>query len=184
MNKRLILQAGEHALGTLDVQARLELGHTLEHDPELRAEVEFWEATLAPLALEVQEMKPSDTLWTRIERALESEPPPGTHTLRHDEGTWHTVLPGVEKKQLHVDARQGMESFLLRLAPGAVLPQHVHQQTEQCLVLEGEIHVGGHRCFAGDFHVAPEGVNHPAIASETGALLYLHGELRDAHPPA
>jgi hypothetical protein len=49
----------------------------------------------------------------------------GEHlTVAADGGRWHPFLPGIERKVLH--ERDGLMSYLLKFAPGAVLPAHRH----------------------------------------------------------
>ncbi|MGH8501207.1 MAG: cupin domain-containing protein [Gammaproteobacteria bacterium] len=68
-------------------------------------------------------------------------------------------------------------SFRLRREPGARLPAHVHVADEECLVLEGELHLGeGVILKAGDYHFAPRGLPHGAAERPSGALLFLRSE--------
>lgn len=45
-------------------------------------------------------------------------------------------FPGVEFKTLLVDEHSGLLTTLMRMAPGAKLPDHEHMQIEQSYVLE------------------------------------------------
>ena len=91
-----------------------------------------------------------------------------------DADTWKPFLPGVSIKVLH---RHGdMMSYLLRMAPGAVIPAHRHPYEEECVVLEGCVHIGDVRLSAGGFLLVHEGVLHDElVAEENGATLYLRG---------
>jgi quercetin dioxygenase-like cupin family protein len=91
-----------------------------------------------------------------------------------DADTWKPFLPGVSIKVLH---RHGdMMSYLLRMAPGAVIPAHRHPYEEECVVLEGSLHIGDVRLSAGGFLLVHEGVLHDElVAEEDGATLYLRG---------
>ncbi len=52
--------------------------------------------------------------------------------VRVDELPWEKAeFPGVEYKTLLVDKAQGLLTVLLRMAPGAVLPDHEHVRIEQ-----------------------------------------------------
>jgi anti-sigma factor ChrR (cupin superfamily) len=56
--------------------------------------------------------------------------------VRVDELPWERAeFPGVEYKTLLVDKAQGLLTVLLRMAPGAVLPDHEHVRIEQTYVL-------------------------------------------------
>jgi quercetin dioxygenase-like cupin family protein len=92
---------------------------------------------------------------------------------------WQPFLPGVEIKVLH--EHEGVMSYLLRLAPGAMLPPHRHPLDEECVVLEGEVSIGAELAVgAGGFHLARAGTLHAPIASACGALLYLRGAVPEA----
>lgn len=56
---------------------------------------------------------------------------------------------------------------------------HRHTQEEECLVLEGEVFIGGYRLSQGDMHVARPGAAHAQIRAPKGALLMI----RSATPP-
>src|SRR4051794_8966372 len=53
---------------------------------------------------------------------------------------WQRLLPGIQRKVLHQDAE--VMSYLLKFAPGAVLPAHRHPMDEECVVLEGTLRIG------------------------------------------
>lgn len=92
---------------------------------------------------------------------------------------WQPFLEGIQLKVLH--ETEGTMSYLLRLAPGAVLPAHRHPVDEECLVLEGSVRIG-HEVLveSGGYHLAPGGRPHGQITSEGGALLFLRGAVPDA----
>ncbi|MBC7376774.1 MAG: cupin domain-containing protein [Burkholderiaceae bacterium] len=95
-------------------------------------------------------------------------------TVAATEDGWEPFLDGIRCKVLHEDA--GALSYLLRLAPGAVLPAHRHPQDEECLVLEGELQIGDALTVsAGGYHLARAGVLHAAITSQAGATIFLRG---------
>lgn len=98
-----------------------------------------------------------------------------THlTIDADQGHWQAFLPGVTIKVLREQA--GVLSYLLRLAPGAVLPPHRHPQDEECVVLQGQLRVGSQiEIGPGGYHLAHGGALHATISSETGATLFLRG---------
>ncbi len=91
-----------------------------------------------------------------------------------DADTWKPFLPGVAIKVLHRHA--DMMSYLLRMQPGSVIPAHRHPHEEECVVLEGSIHIGDVRLSAGGFLLVHEGVLHGELVAESeGATLYLRG---------
>jgi predicted ChrR family anti-sigma factor len=50
---------------------------------------------------------------------------------------WQPFRPGVQLARLYRDGEDGPEAALLRYAPGASVPAHVHRGFEHILVLEG-----------------------------------------------
>ena len=85
-----------------------------------------------------------------------------------------TRYPGIEVKTLLFDRRSGLVTALMRMAPGAVLPDHEHVQIEQTWVLEGHLVDGegpdsGIECKAGQFIWRPAGSRHSAW-SPNGAV--------------
>ena len=61
-----------------------------------------------------------------------------------------TEHPGVETKLLYADA-SGRRTMLVRMAPGAALPDHRHVGVEQSYVLEGTLVDTDGACTAGNF---------------------------------
>lgn len=96
---------------------------------------------------------------------------PNFVTVRHQEGVWETVAPGVSTKLLHRSATA--HSFLVRLAPGAALPAHDHQGEEECLLLEGDATLGDVHATPGDYQLAPSGSRHKTITTQDGALIFV-----------
>lgn len=99
------------------------------------------------------------------------------HTTVHaHENTWQPFRERIEFKLLnHVD---GVASYLLRLAPGALLPAHRHPIDEECVVLEGDLRIGDRLVLkAGAFHLAKKELPHADITSDNGALIFLRGAM-------
>ena len=109
--------------------------------------------------------------------ARKSSEEAGLITVRADEGKWFPLAPKLEKKLLFTDTERRVEAYLLRLKPGAVVPEHRHTADEYCVVLDGEVFFGDLHLKAGDFHLARKGSIHGAARSGRGALLYLEGPL-------
>jgi anti-sigma factor ChrR (cupin superfamily) len=86
---------------------------------------------------------------------------------------WEKSLlhPGIETKTLVVDAASGLLTTLLRMAPGAKLPDHEHVLVEQTFVLEGSLVCGEGVCRAGEFVWRPAGSRHEAWAGPEGGLM-------------
>lgn len=179
------LDAAELVLGTLDETEARRLKADLAHDAALRARVAGWEELLAALDSAPPGEEPPADLWARIEADLDGarqvpKPDFPSITVKADEGEWFSRGEGVEKKILLRDREQGVESYLLRLAPGASIRGHAHSLTEECVMLEGDVRVGSITLGPGDFHAVLAGTDHPPITSRGGALFYIRAQLREA----
>lgn len=84
-------------------------------------------------------------------------------------------FPGMTIRMLNLDRERRQFSAMIRLEPGAKYPSHAHDGPEECVVLEGELLVGGVRMKAGDYQRAESGTEHADQWSDTGALLYVTG---------
>ena len=80
-----------------------------------------------------------------------------------------TRFPGIDAKVLMRDDERGLMTALFRWAPGAVLPDHVHEDIEQTYVLEGSLEDDEGVAKAGDFVWRPAGSRHDA-RSRDGAV--------------
>jgi anti-sigma factor ChrR (cupin superfamily) len=122
---------------------------------------------LAPLALAFPEAALPPNLWRRIEAAIEADDAirqPAV-VVRREEG-WRQYTSDVQIKRLWDD-----DTYLLRCAPGGVLPPHDHPRFEHCIILEGDMIVGGETYCSGDYHGVPARVAHKEITSRTGLLM-------------
>lgn len=89
------------------------------------------------------------------------------------EGRWHELLPGIQRKVLH--EQDGVMSYLLKFAPGAVLPPHRHPVDEECVVIEGVLRIGELVLPAGSYHRVRADVLDAESSSDEGALIFLRG---------
>ena len=100
---------------------------------------------------------------------------------RADAGDWEaTGVVGITVRRLSVDVDRQTASMLIRMAPGSKYPPHIHASAEECLVVEGELHVGDDLVMrAGDFQRAERGTTHPVQYTETGCVLFISSSLHD-----
>jgi anti-sigma factor ChrR (cupin superfamily) len=97
--------------------------------------------------------------------------------VKPQEMSWKTTkFEGVEIKPLYVDRETGMMTMLLRMAPGATLPDHEHVQIEQTYVLEGRLEdlegpEKGLLVGAGEYVARPAGSRHAAWTPEGGLMV-------------
>ncbi len=103
-------------------------------------------------------------------------------TIRQDEGVWIEIASGIEKKVLYTDVAEGIQSYLLRLHPGAALPSHEHHKDEECVVLEGSLTMDAVTLSAGDYHLAPKGLTHACTFTKSGALVFIRGAMMEYQP--
>lgn len=120
----------------------------------------------------------SDAIKAHLMQRVRAERQPQLTTVQADQGDWMPFLPKVHIKHLHRDG--DTLTYLLRLEPGAILVPHDHPQDEECIVLDGEVRIGRTVARTGAYHLAPKGLPHDAIVSDTGALLFLRGAVPDA----
>ena len=82
-----------------------------------------------------------------------------------------TIYPGVEAKTLLIERDSGLLTVLLKMAPGAKLPDHEHVLIEQTWMLEGRLVCGEGECTPGNFVWRPAGSRHEAWTPEGGLML-------------
>jgi anti-sigma factor ChrR (cupin superfamily) len=87
-----------------------------------------------------------------------------------------TRFPGCEVKTLLFEKDSGLATALMRLAPGAVLPDHEHVKIEQTYMLEGKLvdkegPDAGLEVKQGEFVWRPAGSRHVAWCPEGGLML-------------
>ena len=161
------LMAAEYVLGTLDARAAAAVGRAMRRNAVLRGRVEAWEARLMPLEAMVPEAAAPAGSWERLERAVERVPQ-AVRDLALDEGAWIEMEPGISRKPLWRE-----DTFLLRVAAGAVLPAHPHPEIEHCVVVSGRMVVDGKEYGPGDYQAVQAGTAHAPITAPEGLLLLI-----------
>ncbi len=76
---------------------------------------------------------------------------------------------GIQTKILYSDPDTGLSTILFKMAPGAVVPDHIHTAIEQTYMLEGSLEDDQGACTAGNYVWRPGGNRHVAHAPN-GAL--------------
>ncbi|MGH8760062.1 MAG: cupin domain-containing protein [Burkholderiales bacterium] len=155
---------------------------TTQHEDVLSHELE--EALLTAVAPQFPDSERAAQLKQRVlekVRAAADNEPAAYSTIHSNEGPWISVGPLVDMKVLRQDGDSA--SFLLRVQAGGQLPDHVHLEEEECLVLEGSLLLGeGVMLRAGDYHRAPKGSPHGPASTKTGVLLFLRSDNPAYHP--
>jgi anti-sigma factor ChrR (cupin superfamily) len=100
-----------------------------------------------------------------------------SHLVQPEAMAWQkTRFEGCEVKNLMFDRRSGMLTALMRLAPGAVLPEHEHVGIEQTWVIEGSLvdrdgPMVGLAVGPGEFVWREAGSRHSAWCPDGGVML-------------
>ncbi|MEK6571285.1 MAG: cupin domain-containing protein [Bacteroidota bacterium] len=95
-------------------------------------------------------------------------------SLYVNEVEWVThPVDGVRFKQLSLNTERGYATLLFKLAAGVRFPGHHHSGSEECYVVEGDLHIGNIVLGPGDFHHAEAGSDHGESFTEQGCTLLL-----------
>jgi anti-sigma factor ChrR (cupin superfamily) len=84
---------------------------------------------------------------------------------------WIDTAPGNKMKVLMHDPKTGMLTILTKIAPGSGIPEHVHEDLEQTLILEGSLVDHEGECTAGNFVIRPKGSRHAPTAPNGCTML-------------
>lgn len=100
----------------------------------------------------------------------------GTAFTVHDaDETWSDYAPGIQRRVLW--AQGGQAAMLYYTQPGALVPLHSHGHDEECLMVQGELFLDDVLLQEGDYQLAPAGTRHHTTQTDTGVVLYAHGDL-------
>jgi anti-sigma factor ChrR (cupin superfamily) len=104
-------------------------------------------------------------------------PPP---VVQWSEPEWEQVAPGIECKLLAADTERHRVSMLVRLAPGASYPAHVHAGVEELHLLAGELWIDDRKLVPGDYNYGAPAASDDRVWSETGCTCVLITSTRDS----
>jgi anti-sigma factor ChrR (cupin superfamily) len=127
-------------------------------------------------------VRPAAPLWDRLSQRIAAEtgvPPLVPVSRERLEPEWEEVAPGISCKLLATDTERGRVSMLVRLAPGAAYPPHVHAGLEELHLLEGELWIEDRKLYPGDCNRAEPGTRDTLVWSETGCTCVLITSYRD-----
>jgi len=195
------------AFGLLTADQERELERALSEDPALRAEADELAATAAAMAeLSAPTSPGRDLLPALLERVrtevTSGDPTPPWQRWSEERGDspqdelqvvraagdgrqpaasdWEpTGRQGVSARRLSVDASTDRVTMLVRMEAGTSWPAHVHADSEECYVLQGDLCVGDVSMHAGDYQRVPAGSTHPVQTTEGGCLLFISGSRSD-----
>lgn len=127
-------------------------------------------------------LRPATSLWGRLAERIAAEtgaapmsPPPA----RGLEPDWEQVAPGISCKLLATDTVDDRVSMLVRLAPGAAYPPHVHAGVEELHLLDGELVIDDRKLYPGDYNRGEPGEADELVWSETGCTCVLLTSFHD-----
>lgn len=109
------------------------------------------------------------------------EAPPGSQaavpaiTVRDVDAGWDDFAPGIKRRVMWT--ADGEASLLYHALAGAQVPRHGHDHDEECLMLEGDIFLDDVLLRPGEYQLAPAGSIHGGVSTDTGLLLFAHGDL-------
>ena len=113
---------------------------------------------------------------------LDQSSPVPLLTIRASEGEWQEIFTGVLVKHLFVDQERGTVTSLYKMLPGAIIPAHKHEGTEECLMVEGDLRSGDIMLTAGDYHCAPKGSTYGTLTSVSAALFLIVAQANPEMP--
>ncbi|MFG6433333.1 cupin domain-containing protein [Roseateles sp. LYH14W] len=106
----------------------------------------------------------------------EMDGPGAERTLVRDrEAGWPEFAPGIARRVLWTAG--GEAALLYRADPGASVPGHGHGHDEECLMVQGELFLDDVLLQQGDYQLAPAGTGHRITETDTGVIIYAHGDL-------
>jgi quercetin dioxygenase-like cupin family protein len=85
-----------------------------------------------------------------------------------------TDYPGIERS-LFRNNESGGRSSVVRLRRGSRFPRHAHHGTEEVVVLEGHVTLGGVALEAGDYLFTVPGEEHDVVAV-TDAMIFVSSQ--------
>lgn len=96
-------------------------------------------------------------------------------TQRAGSAAWVDHAPGIRRRILwRQDAQAAM---LYHALPGAAVPPHGHRHDEECLMLAGDFFLDEVLLRPLDYQIAPAGTGHRVASTDTGVVLYAHGDV-------
>lgn len=193
--------AAWYAAGALPAEDRAAFeAHLAAGCPDCEAELRQLEPVIVALAGALKAAEPAPECRAALLRRVTAESKPAGSPLRRSvaenlaserrthamliqraaEAAWEkSDVSGVSLRMLFTDPEHDHFTALVRMAPGASYPRHIHHGPEECLVLEGDLHVGDAVLGPGDYQRAPVGSRHDVQTTQQGCLLLIISSLTD-----
>ncbi len=108
------------------------------------------------------------------ESDIAAQPGDVAHTVLDSLAGWPDYAPGIRRRMLW--QRDGQAALLYLADPGAQVPVHTHGHDEECLMVQGELVLDDLLLQAGDYQLAPACTVHRVTETDTGVVIYAHGD--------
>jgi anti-sigma factor ChrR (cupin superfamily) len=169
--------AALYLAGALPLEELCHIENALDDGwPELEKELALLQGAAELLALAVPSEPPPARVREFLLERLSPEPTsarPAESVHRAADAVWrNTLVPGMTCRVLSVGSER--MSVLLRLEPGACIPAHPHTDTEEGLMIEGELVLAdGTILHPGDYFRCEAGSRHQPQHSPEGCIVWL-----------
>src|SRR4029453_3301633 len=120
-------------------------------------------------------LRPAQSLQARLAERIGGPVP----EVKWSEPAWEAGAPGIQCKLLATDHIRQRVSMLVRLAPGASYPAHIHAGVEELHLLDGELWIDERKLYPGDYNYGAPGAGDEDVFSETGCTCVLVTSTKD-----
>ena len=171
--------AASYALGNLGVAEKKEFEELLRgRDGSIEKELKTFEEVVEYLFYDAGQQMEPDGLEERLFAGIKKEKrrdktDEGFLYVRSGEGEWVEIMKGVKVKNLYRDPVKNYATLLVRMDPGTTFPDHVHADSEECYVIDGDLRMGGHVFGKGDYIRAEARSTHENISTKNGCFLLI-----------
>lgn len=171
--------AASYAVGNLSDEEKKEFEELLRNrDGSIEKELKAFEEVVEYLLYEAGPLGEPEGLEKRLFAKISGgkagkDAGEGFLYVRSNEGEWVEIMKGVMVKNLYRDPERNYATLLVRMEAGATFPDHVHTDTEECYVIEGDLRMGGQVFGRGDYIRAEAHSAHESISTENGCFLLI-----------
>lgn len=95
--------------------------------------------------------------------------------MRDVDAGWLDYAPGIRRRVLW--QHEGQAAMLYYAQAGAAVPKHSPGHDEDCLMVQGELFLDDVLLQEGDYQLAPACTGHRITETDTGVVIYAHGDL-------
>ena len=184
--------AASYALGVLGEEDKAVFEAMLQQDGPAATHLDYFKEIVEDLTYNTEPLEEPQGLRERLfneiqageDKGKKSEHDSGFLYVRENEGEWVEVVPGVRVKQLFEDPDRKYATVLVAMDAGATFPDHVHAETEECYILEGDMHMGGKTFAKGDYIRAEAHSVHEGISTENGCVCLVMSSKENEMLPA